>query len=166
MASFNRVILMGNLTRDPELRYTPGGVAVTDLSLAVNEVRGRGDDRKETAHFFDVTVWDRMAENCSQYLTKGSPVLVEGRLVQDTWEDRETGKKRSKIKVVANTVQFLGGGNSGGGSRGGGGGGGANANANAPAANTPRAASTPSAPAAQNNAPLEDDFGGGDDIPF
>ncbi len=123
-ASFNRVILMGNLTRDPELRYTPQGTAVVDLSLAINSVRGRGDDRKEETVFVDVTVWDRMAENCNEYLAKGRPVLVEGRLRQDTWEDRETGKKRSKIAVTAQSVQFLGSREGGsGGSRGSGGGG-------------------------------------------
>lgn len=108
MASFNRVILAGNLTRDPELRYTPSGTAVTDLSLAINNVRGRGTDRKEDTIFVDVTVWDRQAENCCEYLAKGRPVLVEGRLRQDTWEDRETGKKRSRLVVVAQNVQFLG----------------------------------------------------------
>jgi single-strand DNA-binding protein len=120
MAGFNKVILMGNLTRDPELRYTPSGTAVADLGIAVNTPRGRGPDRKDDTLFVDVTVWDRQAENCSEYLAKGRPVMVEGRLKMDTWEDRETGKRRSRLTVVAQTVQFLGGGD-GGGSRGGGG---------------------------------------------
>ncbi|MFH0910989.1 MAG: single-stranded DNA-binding protein [Planctomycetota bacterium] len=109
-SGFNRVILMGNLVRDPELRYTPSGTAVADLRLAVTSMRGRGNDRKEETVFVDVTVWDRMAETCNEYLSKGRPVLVEGRLRQDEWEDRETGKKRSKISVTANNIQFLGGG--------------------------------------------------------
>ena len=117
---FNRVILIGNLTRDPELRYTPSGVAVCDLSLAVSSTRGKGADRKEETVFVDVTVWERMAENCNEYLSKGRPVLVEGRLRQDTWDDRETGKKRSKLAVTALSVQFLGGGEGGGGARSGG----------------------------------------------
>ena len=149
MAGFNRVILVGNLTRDPELRYTPQGTAVTDLRLAVTTYRGgRGTERKEETVFIDATVWDRMAENCNEYLSKGRPVLVEGRLVQDTWDDRESGQKRSKIKLVANTVQFLGGREGG---EGGGGGGGKGRQ---------RPAGQP------DNAPLDDDFGGGDDIPF
>ena len=105
MASFNKVILVGNLTRDPELRYTPQGTAVCDLGLAVNQ---KHKDREETL-FIDTTVWDRTAENCVKFLKKGSPVLVEGRLQEDQWEDKETGKTRSKMRVQANTVQFLGG---------------------------------------------------------
>lgn len=110
MAGFNRVILIGNLTRDPELRYTPQGTAVADLRLAVNTTRGRaGQDRKEEALFIDCTVWDRQAETCSEYLSKGRSVLVEGRLIEDQWQDKETGERRSRIKVLVQTVQFLGG---------------------------------------------------------
>jgi len=114
--SFNKTIIMGNLTRDPELRYTPQGTAVTDMAVAVND--GYGD--KKTVIFVDVTAWDKQAESCCGYLKKGSKVLVEGRLTQDEWEDRETGKKRSKMKVTAQFVCFLGGkgeAESGGGSR-------------------------------------------------
>ncbi len=115
-AGFNKVILMGNLTRDPELRYTPQGTAVADLRLAVTTSRGgRNQERKEETLFIDVTVWDRQAENCSEYLAKGRSVLVEGRLILDEWEDRESGAKRSKLRVVANTVQFIGGRGEGGG---------------------------------------------------
>lgn len=108
MASFNKVIIMGNLTRDPEVRYIPSGTAVTDLGIAVNE---RYKDRdanewKEKSVFVDVTVWGRSAENCAEYLSKGSPVLIEGRLQLDQWENTE-GQKRSKLKVVADRVQFL-----------------------------------------------------------
>ena len=93
MASFNKVILVGNLTRDPELRYTSQGTAVSDLRLAVTTVRGgRGQqERREETLFIDVTVWDRQAENCCKYLSKGRSVLVEGRLQLDTWDDKETG---------------------------------------------------------------------------
>ncbi|MCC8165925.1 MAG: single-stranded DNA-binding protein [Planctomycetes bacterium] len=109
MAGFNRVILIGNLTRDPELRYTPQGTAVVDLRLAVTTVRGRsGSERKEETLFIDCTVWDRQAETCSEYLSKGRPVLVEGRLVEDQWQDKETGERRSRIKVYVQNVQFLG----------------------------------------------------------
>ncbi|MBN1257554.1 MAG: single-stranded DNA-binding protein [Planctomycetes bacterium] len=120
MPGYNRVILVGNLTRDPELRYTPQGTAVADLSLAINTMRGRGSERKEDTVFVDVTVWDRQAETCNEYLSKGRPVLVEGRLRQDTWEDKETGQKRSKLRVTAQAVQFLGstGRDSGGGHKG------------------------------------------------
>ncbi len=110
MAGFNRVILIGNLTRDPELRYTPQGTAVADLRLAVTTVRGRsGSERKEETLFIACTVWDRQAETCSEYLTKGRPVLVEGRLIEDQWQDKETGERRSRIKVYVQNVQFLGG---------------------------------------------------------
>src|SRR5215469_638508 len=111
MAGFNRVILIGNLTRDPELRYTPQGTPVTDLSLAVNTVKGgRGTERKEEVLFIDCTVWDRQAETCCEYLKKGRSVLVEGRLVDDRWQDKETGEKRSRTKVLVAAVQFLGSG--------------------------------------------------------
>ncbi len=109
MAGYNRVILIGNLTNDPELRYTPQGTAVADLRLAVSEVRGsRGGERKEETLFIDVTVWERQAETCSEYLAKGRTVLVEGRLALDEWQDKESGEKRRKIRVIANLVRFLG----------------------------------------------------------
>jgi single-strand DNA-binding protein len=108
MASLNRVFLMGNLTKDVELRYTPSGMAVTDLRLAVNERVKDGDSWTEKAIFLDVTVWGRQAETCDQYLAKGSPVMVEGRLQMDEWTDKQDGGKRSRLKVVANRVQFMG----------------------------------------------------------
>lgn len=108
MASLNKVFLIGNLTRDPELRYTPSGAAVSDLGLAVNRVytTKEGDRREETV-FVDVTVWNRQAENCCQYLRKGRPVHVEGSLKLDSWDDKTTGEKRSRLKVEAISVQFL-----------------------------------------------------------
>lgn len=108
MASLNKVFLIGNLTRDPELRYTPNGAAVTDLGLAVNRLYStREGERREETLFIDVTVWNRQAETCCQYLRKGRPVHVEGYLRMDTWDDRTTGEKRSKIKIEAERVQFL-----------------------------------------------------------
>lgn len=108
MASFNRVILMGNLTRDVELRYTPRQTAVTDIGLAVNDRRKSADgDWVDEATFVDVTLWGRTAEVASQYLGKGSPILIEGRLKLDTWE--KDGQKRSKLHVVGERMQMVGG---------------------------------------------------------
>ncbi len=107
MASFNRVILMGNLTADPEIRYTPSGTAVGDLRMAVNRKYKTADgETHEEACFVSVTVWGNQAENCEKYLSKGRPVLVEGRLKLDQWE--KDGQKFSKLSVVAQNVQFLG----------------------------------------------------------
>lgn len=109
MASLNKVFLMGNLTRDPELRYTPSGAAVANLGLAVNRrFKNASGEWQDEASFFTVVVWGRQAENCAQYLTKGRPVLVEGRLQQRSWETQD-GQKRSVVEVVAENVQFLGG---------------------------------------------------------
>ncbi len=107
MASFNKVLLMGNLTRDPELRFTSGGSALTKFGLAVNRKYKAGDDWKEEVCFVDITVWGKQAENCAEYLSKGRPVFIEGRLQFSTWET-DDGQKRSKLEVVANAVQFLG----------------------------------------------------------
>jgi len=102
MADLNRVFLMGNLTRDPEVRYTPSGKAVGDLRLAITSRFKNNED----VCYVDVTVWDRQAETCGEYLRKGSPVMVEGRLKFDEWE--RDGQKRSKLSVVASRVQFMG----------------------------------------------------------
>lgn len=108
MANFNKVILVGNLTRAPELRYTPNNQAVANLGLAVNRTYTTTDgERREEANFFRIVVWGRQAETCNQYLTKGSPILVEGRLQSRSWET-EDGQKRSIVEVVAERVQFLG----------------------------------------------------------
>ncbi|MCL5291813.1 MAG: single-stranded DNA-binding protein [Actinobacteria bacterium] len=110
MASLNRVFLMGNLTRDPELRYTPSGAAVANLGLAVNRrYKNAAGDWVDEASFFTVIAWGRQAETCSQYLAKGRPILVEGRLQQRSWEAQD-GQKRSVVEVVAERIQFLGGG--------------------------------------------------------
>jgi single-strand DNA-binding protein len=121
MASFNRVILMGNLTRDPELRYIPSGTAVTEVTLAINDRRKntQGEWVEETT-FVDVTLWGRTAEVASEYLSKGSPLFVEGRLKLDSWE--KEGKKQYKLRVVCDRMQMLGsrgqGGQGGGAPRG------------------------------------------------
>jgi single-strand DNA-binding protein len=124
MASFNKVILVGNLTRDPEVRYIPSGKAVCELGLAVNRTwfDKASNTRKEDTTFVDVTLWDRTAEIAGEYLAKGRSVLIEGRLQLDTWDDKETGKKRSKLKVIGEQMTMLGGRGDGNGGGGGGGG--------------------------------------------
>jgi len=109
MAALNKVILLGNLTRDPELRYTPQGTAVCSFGLAVNHryALASGEAREETC-FVDMDVWGQQAQSCSTYLRKGAPALVEGRLRLDQWDDRETGKRRSRLRVQAERVQFVG----------------------------------------------------------
>ena len=107
-ASLNKVILMGNLTRDPELRYVPSGTAVANFSIAVNRTYKDGaGEKKEDTSFIRIVVWGKMAEICGEYLTKGRSVLVEGRLKSRAWETPE-GQKRSALDVVATSVQFLG----------------------------------------------------------
>ncbi len=149
MASFNKVILAGNLTRDPELRYTPKGTAVARITLAVNRVysSGEGGEKKEEVSFVDVDVWGRQAEVISQYMKKGRPLLVEGRLKQDTWEDKNTKQKQSKLKVVLESFSFID-------SRGGGEGG-------TPPAPRPAAGAAPAAETPEAEPPHE-----GDDVPF
>jgi len=139
--SFNKVILMGNLTRDVELRYTPSGAAVTDMGLAVNEKRkDKGGNMVEETTFVDITLWGRNAEVAGEYLSKGAPVLIEGRLKLDQWET-DDGERRQKLKVVGDRMQMIG---TKGGSNGG---------------SAPTSAQT-SAPANNNEA------GGDEDIPF
>ena len=106
MASFNKVMLMGNLTRDPELRYTANGSAVANFGLAMNRKYKVGDELKEEVCYVEITVWGKQGENCAEYLSKGRPAFVEGYLKFSTWES--DGQKRNKLEVVANTVQFLG----------------------------------------------------------
>ena len=154
MASFNKVILVGNLTRDPELRYTPKGTAIAKIGLAVNRVwTNEAGEKKEEVTFVDVDVFGRTAENVGQYMRTGRPILIEGRLRLDQWDDKQTGQKKSKLGVVAETVQFLGS------AQGGGEGG---APASRPA--RPAAAAAAPAPAAE---PVEGDMPHeGDDVPF
>ena len=136
MASFNKVILLGNLTRDPEVRYTPKGTAVTELGMAVNRVyTAENGEKREEITFVDVTFWGRTAEIAGEYLKKGRPVFIEGRLQLDTWDDKQSGQKRSKLKVVGEGLQLIG-------SRpgGGGGGGGDEEGSGAPRSSQARAA--------------------------
>ena len=152
MASFNKVIIAGNLTRDPELRYTPKGTAVARITLAVNRTftSGEGGEKKEEVSFVDVDVWGRQAEVISQYMKKGRPLLVEGRLKQDTWEDKNTKQKQSKLKVVLESFSFIDSGNRGGG----GGGGGGSAPARSPSASTPPAESPDAEPPQDDDVPF------------
>src|SRR5688572_3177571 len=151
MASFNKVILIGNLTRDPELRYTPKGTAIAKIGVAVNRVwTSEAGEKKEEVTFIDVDVFGRTAENVGQYMRKGRPILIEGRLRLDQWDDKQTGQKRSRLGVVAETVQFLG-------SAQGGGGDGA---APAPARQRP-AAAAPAGEPVEGDGPPESD-----DVPF
>src|SRR6266704_1004606 len=109
MASFNKVILLGNLTRDPEVRYTPKGSAVCDLGIAVNRVYTTDSgERREEVTYVDVVLWARLAEIAGEYLKKGRPVFIEGRLQMDTWDDKQTGQKRTRLRVVGESMQLLG----------------------------------------------------------
>ena len=111
MANLNKVMLIGNLTADPEVRTTPRGNSLTELRLAVNRVSSpnEGGERREETTFLDVTCWGRTGEVAAQYLTKGRPVFIEGRLQMDTWEDKQTGQRRSRIRIIAENLQLLGG---------------------------------------------------------
>jgi single-strand DNA-binding protein len=195
MASLNKVMLIGNLTRDPEVRFTPKGTAVCDMAIAVNRryVNDAGE-RQEEVTYLDVVLWNKQAELAGQYLAKGRSVYIEGRLQMDSWEDKATGQKRTKIRIVCENMQFLdskgsGGGGGGGGNYSGGsddgegysappqqqrrpaasGGGGGGGNFQRPA---PQQRPQPQRPAPAQQ--QEDDFGEGpitdgmegDDIPF
>ena len=164
MADLNKVMLIGNLTRDPEVRYTPKGTAVGDLAMALNSTYKTKDGQvKEEVCYVDVVAWGRQAETAKEFLTKGSPIFVEGRLQFDQWETKE-GEKRSRLRVNADRIQFLGRGKAGegGGYSGGSGGGGARrAEGGAPS----RPASAPAHEAAH---PADDfpDAPSDDDVPF
>jgi single-strand DNA-binding protein len=109
MASVNRVTIIGNLTRDPEIRNTPKGTAVAELGVAINRTwKDDSGNKQEETTFVDVTFWGKQAEVLAQYTKKGDPIYIEGRLQLDTWDDKETGKKRSKLKVTGEQFQFLG----------------------------------------------------------
>jgi single-strand DNA-binding protein len=155
MASYNRVVLMGNLTRDPELRYIPSGMAVSDIGLAVNDRVKRNDQWVEETTFVDITLWGRTAEVANEYLSKGSSVLIEGRLKFETWE--KDGQKRSKLKVVGEKMQMVGG--RGGSSDGGG------PSQSRSQEQTPEYSSTPSGPSAPS-APSAPSMPPNDEIPF
>jgi len=161
MASFNKVILIGNLTRDPELKYTPKGTAVARIGLAVSRSwkTETGETREEVA-FIDIDAFGRQAEVIGQYLKKGRPLMVEGRLKLDQWDDKTTGQKRSKLGVVLESFQFLDSGNKAGGGAEAGGGGEYASRGPAPRPSRP-APSAPAAPSDPDMPPAEDD-----DVPF
>lgn len=151
MASFNKVILIGNLTRDPELRYTPKGTAIAKIGLAVNrQWRTETGEQKEEVTFVDVDAFGKQAEVIGQYMKKGRPFMVEGRLKLDQWDDKQTGQKRSRLGVVLESFQFIDS-NRGGENQGGGG-----------DESAPRAAR----PAASASAPASANEPGEDDVPF
>ena len=153
MASYNKVILVGNLTRDPELRYTPKGMAIAKIGLAVNRNwTNEAGEKKEEVTFVDVDIFGRTAENVAQYMKKGRPILIEGRLRLDQWDDKQTGQKRSKLGVVAETVQFLG--SPTGGGSGDGGGESAPRRSAAPSAPAPSAAAEPDMPPSDDDVPF------------
>jgi len=150
MANLNKVMLIGNLTRDPELRVTPKGTAICQFSLAVNrKFRDESGADREEVTYVDIEAWGKSGENIAKYCTKGRPLFVEGRLRLDQWEDKTTKEKRSRMKVVCDNFQFLGSGRSDGGAPGGAPAGeGGEARYATPA---PRSAPKPAAPAAQEN---------------
>ncbi len=149
MANFNKVILAGNLTRDPELRYTPKGMAIAKVGLAINRKwKSETGEMKEEATFVDVDAFGKTAETIGQYLKKGRPILIEGRLRYQTWEDKQSGQKKSKLGVVMETFQFL----ESGGGRGG-------DASEAPAARPAAAASAPAPDGGDAEPPH-------DDVPF
>lgn len=163
MASLNKVMLIGNLTRDPEVKYTPKGTAVAEIAIAINRnYTGADGQKKEEVTFIDVTLWERLAEIAGEYLKKGRPVFIEGRLQLDTWDDKATGQKRSRLRVRAEQMQLLG-------SREGGGGGSQPAphdeeeGGSSRPSSPPRSAPRPAAPGRPKPAEPDEEA---DDIPF
>lgn len=159
MGDINRVVLVGRLTRDAQMKYSSGGMAICELSLAVNNRRKQGDEWVDEASFFDVTVFGRQGEAIQRYLVKGKQVGIDGRLKQDRWQDKESGQNRSKVAIIADNVMLLGGGDGpAGGSGGGFGGEGGSRSGGAPSGGRPAGSS-----------PADDGFGGDDfpdNIPF
>ncbi len=157
-------MLMGNVTRDIEVRYTPKGTAVADVGLACNRRVKQGEEWVDETTFVDVTVWGRTAELAGQYLAKGRPVFFEGRLQLDTWQDQQSGQKRSRLKVVADNMQFIGGGQGGGGQQGGG----QQYQQQAPQQQAPQQQAAPPQQAPSGGSPASgfDNMDDDDDIPF
>ncbi|HEY5551923.1 MAG TPA: single-stranded DNA-binding protein [Opitutaceae bacterium] len=155
MANLNKVLLIGNLTRDPELRQTPKGTAVAQFGIAVNRTfRGEDGQSREEVTFVDLEAWGKQAETISKYMSKGRPIFIEGRLKLDQWEDKNGGGKRSKLRVVVENFQFLGS-RQGGGEESGGGG---VSTEREPVAPPRRAAAAPAAASTDN--------GIDEDVPF
>lgn len=153
MAGYNKVILIGNLTRDPELRYTPKGLAIAKIALAVNRSwrDSTSGELKEEVTFVDIDAFGKQAETLGQYMKKGSPLMVEGRLRLDTWEDKQTNQKRSKLGVVLESFQFLDSGR----------------NREGTPSEAPRSRPAPApAPAAPPNPPESEEAPPEDDVPF
>ncbi len=168
MANVNKVMLLGNITRDLEVRYTPKGTAVCDLGMAVNRIRtGDNGEKIEEVTFVDVTLWGRQAELAGQYLAKGRSVFIEGRLQLDQWDDKQTGQKRQRLRVVGENMQFIGGqGQGGGGGNQGGGGSPPAQQSGPPQQSAPPQQSSPP-PSNQGGAAAADSFDNDDDdIPF
>ncbi len=162
MASLNKVMLIGNVTRDPEIKYTPKGSAVADLGLAINRsYTNQSGEKVEEVTYVDVELWGRLAEIAGEYAKKGRPIFIEGRLRIDSWEDKQSGQKRSRLKVVGEGLQLLG---SGGGSGGGGGrpAGGSGGGGGSFEGDEPPARPTAQRPPRQQPPPQAED----DDIPF
>ena len=161
MAYLNKVFLIGNLTRDPELRTTPNGSAIATFGLAVNRTyRDESGTSRDETTFVDIEAWGKQAELVSKYLTKGSPCMVEGRLRLDAWEDKTSGQKRSKLKVVLDNVQFLSRGPGGGAAQGG-------EMSGGDAAEEPRHSAPPPPRSAARPAPAPESAPGlEDDVPF
>jgi len=160
MANYNKVLLMGNLTRDPELKYTPKGTAIVEIGLAINRKwKSETGEAKEEVTFVDVSAFGRTAEVIAQYLKKGRPIMIEGRLKYDQWDDKQTGQKRSKLRVVCESFEFLDSGNRGAD-------GGAPGAASAPRPARPAAAPSVSAPAPAAEPVDADGPPESDDVPF
>lgn len=154
MANFNKVILAGNLTRDPELRYTPKGTAIAKIGLAINRTwKTETGETKEEVTFVDVDAFGKTAEIIGQYLKKGRPILVEGRLKLDTWDDKQTNQKRSRLGVVLESFQFMDSGRS-------------EAGGGAPSAPRPRPSAAPSSAASSPGPEPEPPQPEEDDVPF
>ena len=180
MASYNKVLLMGNLTRDPQLRYTPAQMAVADFGIAVNNnFTTKSGEKREEVCFVDITAWGKQAEIINQYFQKGKPIFIEGRLKYDTWEDKQGGGKRHKLTVTLEGFQFVGGRDGAGGGGGGfdGGQAGGDDDSAPPQRSAPQQRSAPNRPAPSRPAPprqqqpAEQPFGEeqqfkDDDIPF
>lgn len=167
MASFNKVILLGNLTRDPELRYTPKGTAIARIGLAVNRKYSTDTgETKEEVTFIDIDAWGKQAELISQYLRKGSPLFLEGRLKLDQWDDKNTGQKVSKLRVILETFQFVGGNRAGEGGPAGSASGSYAPSAPSAAPSQPRPATRPPTSSAPPSSDPEGPPPEEDDVPF
>ena len=167
MPNLNKVMLMGNLTRDPEIKYTPKGTAIANFGIAINRVfTPEGGEKREEVTFIDLEAWGRTAEVIGEYFKKGKPIFIEGRLKLDSWDDKTTGKKMSKLRVVVESFEFLGsreGGGGGGGGEGGGDSGGSSHSAPARSSAPPqrRPPTSPPRPPADPDLDVQ-----ADDVPF